>query len=404
MKKLKQLYKNLTPALSTGEWVKKRYGFISFFLKSLPFGATVATEGFRVGLYLLLCLSFYGKTYASNGEKEMIEKKKKITFSYNITSSDKISLENQFGDVRVSFWDKNEIKVEVVVLANATSEERAANFISIVDVVGKKTDGQVSIKTNIDREEGNYKNNTWNWKGGDNDKNSLKVDYQVFMPKNNALKVKNSFGNTYLPTFTSVLIAEHSYGKFIAEDITNPLSEVNLAFCKGSYIKSISGGKLKASYSGIKMESADDFNFNNSFGEIDIKEVGKLSAKISYSSGNIGIIRESSNLKIDFSGGFKLGEIGKNVKELNLNANYSPINITLDDNISYDFEVKANHGNFAYPVNRGVSFTTNSETDSKKNNGNYSYNPSKYYIGKIGKGSSGCKIIVNSNFSSVKFE
>ena len=42
----------------------------------------------------------------------------------------------------------------------------------------------------------------------------------------------------------------------------------------------MSGGKLKASYSGIKMEKADDFDFNNSFGEIDIKEVGKMDAKI----------------------------------------------------------------------------------------------------------------------------
>ncbi len=72
--------------------------------------------------------------------------------------------------------------------------------------------------------------------------------------------------------------------------------------------------------------------------------------------------------------------------------------------ISYDFEVKANYGDFDYPENKGVSFTRNSETDSKKGNGQYSYNPTKYYIGKIGKGSSDCKIIVNGNFSSVKFK
>ncbi|WP_394990222.1 DUF4097 family beta strand repeat-containing protein [Emticicia sp.] len=361
------------------------------------------------GAMVLICFFFYGKTNANTDQKEQtdpqwIEKKKNVTFSYSVTGADKISLENQFGDIKVSFWDKNELKVEVIILANATSEERASNFMQMVDVVGKKADGQVSIKTIIDREEGNYKNNTWNWKGGSDDKNSLKIDYQVFMPKNNALKVKNSFGNTYLPTFTNILTVHQSYGQLVAEDITNAQSDIRLEFCKNSYIRSMSGGKLKASYSGIKMEKANDFDFNNSFGEIDIKEVGKMDAKISYSSGMIGMIRESSNLRLEFSGGFKLGGLGKNVKELDINASYSPVNLTLSDDIAYDFEVKANYGDFAYPVNRGVSFTRNSETDSKKNNEHYSFNPTKYYIGKIGKGSSDCKIIVNGNFSSVKFK
>lgn len=348
-------------------------------------------------------------SFANNGTDpvqgstpEWIERRKSITFSYAISGSDKISLDNQFGDIKVNFWDKNEVKVEVSILANATSEERAANFISTVDVQGKKADGTVSIKTTIDREEGNYNNNTWNWKGGNNEKNSLTIDYKVFMPKNNILKVKNSFGNTFLPSFTSLLMVNQSYGKLIAEDISNPQSDISLSFSKGSTIRSMTGGKLKASYSGIKMERADDLIFNNSFGDIDIKEVGKLNAKISYSSGMIGTINESSNLKLEFSGGFKLGELGKNVKELNLNASYSPVNLVLNNNISYDFEVKANYGDFSYPNERGISFTTNSETESKKEN--HHFNPVKYYTGKIGKGSANCKIVVNGNFSSVKFK
>lgn len=353
---------------------------------------------------LITIISFAnnGTDPVQNSTPEWIERRKSITFSYAISASDKVSLENQYGDINVSFWNKDEIKVEVTILANATSEERAANFISTVDVQGKKADGTVSIKTTIDREGGNYNNNTWNWKGGSNEKNSLKIDYKVFMPKGNVLKLKNSFGNTILPSFTSLLMVNQSYGKLIAEDISNPQSDISLSFSKGSTIRSMTGGKLKASYSGIKMERADDLIFNNSFGEIDIKEVGKLNAKISYSSGMIGTINESSNLKLEFSGGFKLGELGRNVKELNLNASYSPVNLVLSDNVSYDFEVKANYGDFSYPNERGISFTTNSDADAKKEN--HHFNPVKYYTGKIGKGSADCKIVVNGNFSSVKFK
>jgi hypothetical protein len=139
----------------------------------------------RAAMMALIGLTIIGKTNANEipkdpTETQWIEKKKNITFSYSITPADKISLENQFGDIKVSFWDKNEVKIEVLVLANAASEERASNFIHMVDVVGKKAEGEVKIKTVIDREEGNYKNNTWNWKGGTNDKNSLKIDFYQF--------------------------------------------------------------------------------------------------------------------------------------------------------------------------------------------------------------------------------
>lgn len=346
------------------------------------------------GVFWMLFLLTATQTFAKPDDKEWIEKKKNVNLSFTVSSSDKISLNNQFGDIKVNFWDKKEVRVEVLIVANASSEDRAANFINSVDVAGKKDDGQVTIKTYIERSD----NRNWSNKG---EKHSLKIDYMVYMPKSNPLQVKNSFGNTYLPSFSTPLKVDQSYGKLVTEDISNAESEIKIAFCQGSYIKSMTGGRLKASYSGIKMEKADDFDFDNSFGDIDIKEVGRIDAKISYSSGSIGLLKESGVLKLDFSGDFRLGSIGRNVKELDIKANYSPVALTLDDNITYEFDVKAHYGDFDYPKDRGISFTRNTETEKKES---YSFNPTKYYEGKVGKGSSTCRITVNGNFSSVKLK
>lgn len=346
------------------------------------------------GLFGVLFLLAAVQTFATPEDKEWIEKKKSINLSYAVSASDKISLNNQFGDIKVSFWDKKEVRVEVLIVANASSEDRAADFINSVDVTGKKDEGQVSIKTHIERSD----NRNWSNKG---EKHSLKIDYMVYMPKSNPLQVKNSFGNTYLPSFSTPLKVDQSYGKLIAEDISNAESEIKIAFCQNSYIKSMTGGRLKASYSGIKMEKADDFDFDNSFGDIDIKELGRFEAKISYSSGSFGLLKESGNLKLDFSGDFRIGSIGKNVRDLDIKANYSPVILQLDDNTSYEFDIKAHYGDFDYPKDRGISFSRNTETEKKEN---YSFNPTKYYEGKVGKGSPTCKITVNGNFSSVKLK
>lgn len=351
-------------------------------------------SGHKRGVFWVLVFLTAAPALAAPLEKEWIEKKKNVNLSYPVLASDKIYLHNQFGDVKVGFWDKKEVRVEVSIVATSSSEDRAADFLSTVDIVGKKDDGQVSIKTIMNRTD----NRGWSNKG---DKHSLKIDYMVYMPKSNALQLKNSFGNVYLPTFTSVLKVDQSYGKLIAEDITNPESDIKLAFCQNSYIKSMNGGSLKASYSGIKMEKADNFDFNNSFGDINIKEVGKIDAKISYSKGSIDLLKDSGNLNLEFSGDFKLGSIGKNVKELDIKANYSPVALVLDDNVTYDFDVKAHYGDFHYPKDRGISFTRNSESEKKNS---YGFNPTKYFAGKLGKGSSNCRITVNSNFGSVKLQ
>ena len=398
MKNLKQSYSIKSVRKTSLPTPLRRRGECFPKLKSAKF----CSPSIKIFLAVVFGL-FYGKTKANNDEGESIERKKNITFSYTISAKDNILINNQFGDIKVTFWDKNEVKVEVVIVAIARTEELAARFINTVNVIGKKTEGQVSIKTDIDSNGGKSSNNSWSDNSGNNEKKSLKIDYQVFMPKENNLFLKNSFGNTVLPTFTSVLNITQSYGKLSAENISNTQSDVNLAFSKNSYIKSMTGGKLKASYSGIKMERADDLIFNNSFGDIDIKEVGKLNAKISYSNGLIGLIRESSNLKLEFSEGFKLGELGKNLKELNLNASYSPISLTLNDDVSYDFDVKSNYGEFSYPKERGVSFTKNTENEEKKQE-RYSFNPTKLFIGKVGKGATSCKIIINSNFGSVRLK
>lgn len=332
--------------------------------------------------------------------KDCIEKRKNVSFSYSISTSDRISISNQFGDVKVSFWDRNEVKVDVVVIANASSAERAANYLSTVDIQGKKENGIVSIKTI--REECSYNYNVNRWNNNDKEeKNYLRIDYQVVMPKSNALTLKNSFGNSNIPTFTADLKIEQSYGNLTAENIDNSMADVKVSFGK-AYLKAMKGNKLNVSYGELYADRIDVEYLYNSFGKINIKELGKTQAKLSYSKGIIEKITESAKLKLEFSGSLKIENVGKNVKELDIIANYSPISLNMEELAVYEFDVKTHYGNFSYPREKGISFSRNSEDEAHKDN-RYSYNSSKAYAGKVGKGNPTAKVIINSTFSNVSF-
>ena len=327
----------------------------------------------------------------------MVEKKKNISTSFSVEASEKISLDNQFGDIRIKIWDKSEVRVDIIITSNASSEERAANFINTVVIDSDKNNEGVFVKTHINAGASKYTNNL-NWKAKEEDKNQLRVDYQVFMPKSNALKVKNSFGNIYLPNFSAPLWVDENYGTLFAENISGN-ANIDVAFGKAN-IKTMKGGNLKISYSTLEMDDAEDVSINNSFGKVNIKELTNANGKISYSSGTIGTLKELAKLKIEFSGGLKFGAIDKSLKELDINSSYSSLTIPLVDTQDYDFDVKVNYADFDVPNDRSVIFTKNTE-EEKKDAG---FNPTKYYVGKIGKGNASTKIIIKSNFGSVKLK
>jgi hypothetical protein len=130
--------------------------------------------------------------------------------------------------------------------------------------------------------------------------------------------------------------------------------------------------------------------------------LGETQAKLSYSKGIIEKITGSAKLKLEFSGSLKIENVSKNVKELEINASYSPIYLNLDELAAYEFDVKTSYGYFDYPKEKGVSFSRNSEDEARRDN-HYSYSTSKAYAGKVGKGNATAKVIINSTFSNVSF-
>src|SRR5689334_19165427 len=75
-------------------------------------------------------------------EKEMVEPKYKKTKSYSksysLSGSDKINLENQFGEMKLMTWDKNEIKVDVSITGKSDDESRAQQILDKISILDSK--------------------------------------------------------------------------------------------------------------------------------------------------------------------------------------------------------------------------------------------------------------------------
>lgn len=323
-----------------------------------------------------------------------IEKKKTIIKLFDVDSKDNLVVDNQFGQVTIGLWDKKEIRIQITILANSDSDERVQKFLDAVTIEEKRSGDQILVRTNFSQSS----ISNWSfgkWKDG-GERNYVRINYDVMMPKQNALTVRNRFGNTSIPAFQAPLTIYNRYGNFSAEDLTGRQNDIDVAYGKAN-IGNIDHGKLVIAYGSLELSKANVLFLNNKFGKMTIGDVGKLDADINYSGAKIGTLRESGKIKLDFSGGFRIDQLLKTADNVDIQASYSSVALPMANDNDCDFDVTVSYGNFSYGSGSAMHFKSQPSDDNRRG-------PKliKQYVGKVGDGS-GTKVRVVSKFGNVNF-
>ena len=287
------------------------------------------------------------------GGEPGVEKKKTYSKSYPLNGSDKVSINNQFGEVKIATWSKNEVRVDVTITGRGSTEERAQQILDLISIEdGKGSDG-VFFKTNM-------KNQTWKGdkKGGSN---GMEINYEVQMPAGNPLSLKNSFGSTFVPDMSgaveivskfgeltagklaNVKKLEVEYGTATVESVNN--ADVVINFSQAQIGKMSGSIKTSQSYSGVRLtldNSVTSFTVKNEFTDLLLDVSTDLSANFdiytnfSELKNKTGFtIREEaedhSGIKFDHQYMGKSGNAGINVK---VKSNFG--DVTIGHNLPFD--------------------------------------------------------------------
>jgi hypothetical protein len=344
----------------------------------------------------------------SSTEDNPIEKKKTITKTFTVDSKDRLSISNQHGDVKIELWDKNEIKVDIIIIGYGTSEAKAQQLIDNVEITDKREGDKISFKTFIDSDNSSWNwGNNWSWSGKKDDENcncpkakkGVEINYNVYMPRTNALSVSNKYGKTIIPQFDAPLKVTSNYGSFTSDRLKGLDKDIFVQYGSGN-IKQMDDGDLQISYSKLNVDKADNLKLKNNYGSVTLDDINNLDGTFQYSSGKIGRINETGKLNISYSDGVQLSEMAKTLKSLDIKSNYTAVKLPVNGDVNADFEVTTTYANFRYPTGK-VTFTVNpdeNDDDDRK----MGWQATKTYKGKIGKGS-GTKITIKTNYAGVKF-
>lgn len=306
----------------------------------------------------------------------LAEKTKLISKSYAVDRNDKLSIDNLYGKVAVHTWTKNEIKISIEIKAYESSESSAAQLLESVNINESRNGDLISYKTSFEKTSVNFWSKIRN---GKEERRGVQVNYEIFMPAKNPLDITNRYGSTEIDDFNGPVNISSSYGSFSSGSLDNAANQVKITYGSAS-INNFSKGKLSVSYGSLKLDKGVD-----------------LTANIRYSSARISQLSGSGTFDIAYTGGFKIDEVERNVRNLVINSSYSGLTLGIKQGADFDFDVTVSYAGFNFDDER-VNLI-NKVADSSKPR---SWSPTKNYKGSIGKGSDS-RIIIKSNYGSVKF-
>jgi hypothetical protein len=308
-----------------------------------------------------LLLLFANGVFASGSGEPASEKSKNYSKTYAVGSSDKILLDNKFGDIKISTWAKNEVRVEVNITVKAKTDERAQKLLDVISIDDSKVGSDISFKTltgdkkhketdidDDDDDDGNTKHK--------DDNTSFKINYTVYLPANATLSANDMFGDIVIGDYDGILTVNSRFGSLTAGKLSQP-KKVSVQFGrKLSVIESVEGGKV-------------DIQFSQAL-------INRLSGEITAN------FTQSHGVKI---------KLDNNLKKLDLTNSFSEILIDAPKNLSASFKVKTSFGDFS---NQSTFIVNKSRDDDD----NYSFRDFSY-SGKSGTGAT--PITIKSSFGKI---
>jgi hypothetical protein len=281
-------------------------------------------------------------------EKKRYEHFKERNISKTYTASgNTLQIDNQFGDVKVIVWERNEIKVDVHIESSSNQKEVAEKSFNNIDVTESKDGNIIKFKTTTQK----IKGESWSCR---NCSNTMNISYTIQLPSSTPLKIENQFGATTIPDYNGALSLSQKFGDLT----TGSLAKIEKLWVE--------------------------------FGKASIESMSNASATFKFSSVSIGNLSGNNTIKMEFCSSSKLN-LSNNLMGLSLNESYSTVNLRPASNLSASYSIRTSFSTLKDRSNANIKRVD--EPDR------YGPDSNKEYEGKSGSGAA--KIEIKSSFGKI---
>ena len=289
---------------------------------------------------LLLLLLFVCTNFAWAEPQETV-RKKEFNQSYAARPGNQLAIENKYGNITITHWQKDEIAIRVVVEAKARSEAQAQQMLERIDVTIKKSGNVVLGATEIHSSSNN---------------GSFSVNYYVSMPTWIDLDLHQKYGNILLPkennkgkcllevkygnieggTFTQPLEVEAKYSNVKLGELTSAI--LSLGYSGNTTITKAEHLDIDSKYSNLEIGEISSLILNNKYGQVSINKATNLDLDIKYSTIKINQLERSIISALKYSN-MDINQVASTFISIDVDSSYGNLYLGISPKASFKLEV-----------------------------------------------------------------
>jgi hypothetical protein len=295
-----------------------------------------------LGLLLLLPLLAKPQTYRNEFQK-----------TFKVRANTTVEVTNKYGKIHVVTWEKDSVKFEVEVEMESTSNSKLERLKKTVDFDFTNTEFFVSAKTEFVNARNSVIADLLDMATQIIPSDKVEVDYKIYLPKQATIKINNRFGDVYIDDFGGNINLSLSNGDLKANRLKGN-SEISLS-SGDAVINYLKDGNLLVSYSDFHVKDADRINIDSKSSRIYLDNVNYLKAVSRrdkmfirkttdffgdsyFSDFSIEKLQREANYSFK-DGSLSLERVVKGFSFLNINSEYTDIDLVFDREASYDIDI-----------------------------------------------------------------
>lgn len=317
----------------------------------------------KIALFIIMFIFLLG----IKGAKAHDEFTKVIKKEFAISPDGQLTINNRFGKVQCTNWEKNAISFDITITVTASDQEEAGRLFKQITVDFTDSPTQITAITSIQ-------------KGKTRGHERFSVDYTVNMPVTINLDLTNKFGDIFINEVQGKAKINLGYGNLEAKKLTNSDNMLDIRFSKAN-VNWIKGTVLILKYSEMEVDYAGSMRLDSKFSNLDANKIialnvnfegGKLNmenssavdSKSKFSDLEIQRIEKSLNLDIQY-GSCEVHEMPPDFTQVNIHNKYGNVSIGLGEQAKYSLEADMKFCDLDYPSEKAkFSFRSTSPTEN----------------------------------------
>ncbi|MCE4563664.1 DUF4097 family beta strand repeat protein [Maribellus sp. CM-23] len=279
---------------------------------------------------------------------------KEIRRAFSVLPATQVEIANKYGKIDIKTWQKDSVVFEIKIRVEEKKQSKLDELLRDIDFDFTASDHYLIVSTKVQQNKSalgkeilKFKETLLNSDG------NIQIDYTVWMPNTNRLKVENKFGDVFIGDYKGDVWLNVSNGNLKAYDFFGDL-DLTLNFADAT-INSIQKGRLDCNFSKLYLKKAESVRIQSKSTEFELEEVKDINAQSrrdkfriqladlidaqgSFSTFRVRELSDRINIRADY-GGVEVEKIAPDFGNIIIQSKSTDIDLYFERETSFNFEI-----------------------------------------------------------------